>query len=56
VSVPAGGAVEVTMPLTFADLAFLGRDLRPTTEPGAFDVWLSPDAQSGEAARFALRR
>jgi beta-glucosidase len=54
VTVPAGGALEVTMPLTFADLAFLGRDLRPTTEPGALDVWLSADAQSGEPAQFEL--
>jgi len=54
VTVPAGGSVEVTLPLTFADLAFLGRDLRPTTEPGAFNVWLSADAQSGEPARFEL--
>jgi len=56
VTVPAGGSVEVTMPLTFADLSFLGRDLRPVTEPGAFDVWLSADAQSGEPARFILVR
>jgi beta-glucosidase len=56
VDVPAGGSVEVTLPLAFADLAFLGRNLAPTTEPGAFDVWLSPDAQSGEPARFELRR
>ncbi len=44
------------MPLAFADLSFLGRDLRPTVEPGAFDVWLSPDAQAGEPARFTLVR
>jgi beta-glucosidase len=56
VAVPAGGSVEVTMPLTFADLAFLGRDLRSTVEPGEFDLWLSADAQSGEPARFTLTR
>ncbi|HYD27087.1 beta-glucosidase BglX [Brevundimonas sp.] len=56
VTVPAGGSVEVSMPLKFADLLFLGQDLRPTVEPGLFDVWLSPDAQSGAPARFALTR
>ncbi|MGZ8303140.1 MAG: fibronectin type III-like domain-contianing protein, partial [Telluria sp.] len=56
VTVPAGASIEVTIPLTFADLTFLGQDLRPTVEPGEFDVWLSPDAQSGEPARFTLRR
>jgi beta-glucosidase len=53
-TVPAGGSVEVTMTLKAGDLSFLGRDLRPTIEPGLFDVWLAPDAQSGEAAQFTL--
>ncbi|HZW16817.1 MAG TPA: glycoside hydrolase family 3 C-terminal domain-containing protein, partial [Brevundimonas sp.] len=56
VTVPAGGSVEVSLPLTFTDLLFLGPDLKPTVEPGTFDVWLSPDAQSGEAAQFTLGR
>ncbi|MFA4892395.1 glycoside hydrolase family 3 N-terminal domain-containing protein [Brevundimonas sp.] len=56
VTVPAGGSVEAAMPLTFAELSFLGPDLRPTVEPGLFDVWLSADAQSGEPASFALVR
>ena len=56
VTVPAGGSVEVSLPLTFTDLLFLGPDLKPTVEPGMFDVWLSPDAQSGEAAQFTLGR
>ncbi|CAN7212195.1 glycoside hydrolase family 3 N-terminal domain-containing protein [Brevundimonas sp. LjRoot202] len=56
VTVPAGGSVEVSLPLTFADLLFLGPDLTPTVEPGAFDVWLSPDAQAGEPAPFTLTR
>ncbi|MBU1384634.1 MAG: glycoside hydrolase family 3 C-terminal domain-containing protein [Alphaproteobacteria bacterium] len=56
VTVPAGGSVEVSIPLTFADLLFLGPDLEPTVEPGLFDVWLAPDAQAGEAAQFTLNR
>ena len=56
VTVPAGGSVEVTLPLAFADLLFLGGDLKPTVEPGLFDVWLAPNAQAGEAAQFTLTR
>jgi len=56
VTVPAGGSVEVTLPLTFADLLFLGPDLTPTVETGLFDVWLAPNAQAGEPARFTLTR
>lgn len=54
VTAPANGSVEVSMTLKPDDLSFLGRDLRPTIEPGLFDVWLAPDAQSGEAAQFTL--
>lgn len=54
VVVPAGGSVEATLPLTYADLLFLGADLRPTVEPGLFDVWLAADAQSGEPVQFTL--
>ena len=56
VTVPAGGSVEVTIPLKFEDLLFLGVDLQPTVEPGEFDVWLAPNAQAGEPVRFALTR
>lgn len=56
VTVPAGGSVEVSIPLAFADLLFLGPDLTPTVEPGLFDVWLAPSAQAGEAAQFTLVR
>ena len=56
VTVPAGGSVEVSLPLKFEDLLFLGQDLKPTVEPGLFDVWLAPDAQAGEPAQFTLNR
>lgn len=56
VTVPAGGSIEVSLPLRFTDLSFLGRDLQPTVEPGQFDVWLAADAQSGEPAHFVLTR
>ena len=54
VTVPAGQTLEVTMSLKYGDLLFLGADLRPTVEPGLFDVWLAPNAQSGEPAQFTL--
>ncbi len=54
VTVPAGGSVQVSMTLKPQDLAFMGRDLALRTEPGEFDVWLAPDAQAGEPARFTL--
>ena len=56
VDVPAGGSVEVSLPLSFADLQFLGEDLKPVAEPGLFDVWLAPDAQAGEPVQFTLVR
>jgi beta-glucosidase len=49
-----GESREVSFTLKRADFAFLGRDLRPTVEPGEFDVWVSPSAATGEPARFEL--
>ena len=46
---------EVTFTLTRADLSFIGRDLRPTIEPGAFRLWVAPSAEAeGLAATFTL--
>jgi beta-glucosidase len=53
-TVPPGGAVEARFTLRRADLVYLGPDGRPSVEPGAFDLWIAPDAQSGVAARFRL--
>jgi len=54
VEVPAGRSVEVEIPLSFADLTFIGPDLSATVEPGVFDVWLCANAQSGQPASFTL--
>lgn len=54
VTAPANGSVEVAMTLKADDLSFLGRDLKPTIEPGLFDVWLASSAQTGEPAQFTL--
>jgi beta-glucosidase len=54
VTVPAGGSVEVSIPLPASDLSFLGQTLQPTLEAGLFDIWLAPNAQSGEPAQLTL--
>lgn len=44
----------LTFELTVRDLAFTGRDMAPTTEPGRFDVWVGPDANAELHATFEL--
>ena len=53
-AVPPGGAVEARFTLRREDLLYLGPDGRPGVEPGAFDLWIAPDAESGVPARFRL--
>jgi beta-glucosidase len=49
-----GASAEVEFTLRAADLAFVGRDLQPTVEPGLFDVWVAPSATQGLQASFEL--
>jgi beta-glucosidase len=49
-----GQAVDVAFTLQRGDLAFLGRDLKTTVEPGAFDLWVAPSAVAGLQGRFWL--
>lgn len=49
-----GQAVDVAFTLRRGDLAFLGRDLKTTVEPGAFDLWVAPSAVAGLQGRFWL--
>lgn len=44
--------VEFT--LTTRDLAFTGRDMRPTIEPGRFTVWVGRDSDAVHRAEFEL--
>jgi beta-glucosidase len=44
-----GASATVRFTLTRADLEFLGLDLKPTVEPGTFDVWIAPSAQADGA-------
>ncbi len=41
-----GQSEVVRFTLRAADLTFYGRDNRPTVEPGTFDVWVAPSAES----------
>jgi beta-glucosidase len=41
-----GQSETVRFTLRAADLAFYGRDNRPIVEPGTFDVWVAPSAES----------
>ncbi|RZL60751.1 MAG: beta-glucosidase BglX [Sphingomonas sp.] len=57
VALAPGARETVTFTLTRAQLEFLGQDLRPTVEPGTFDVWIAPSAQAeGVHATFELLR
>ena len=45
----------VAFTLTRADLLFVGRDLKPTVEPGRFQLWIAPSAQAdGVSGAFML--
>ena len=55
VAIAPGKTEIVTFRLRRSDLAFLGPDLRPTVEPGLFDVWVAPSAEAeGAAGTFEL--
>jgi len=44
----------VAFELAMSDLAFTGRDMRTTTEPGRFEVWVGRDAGASLHASFEL--
>ncbi|WP_294190505.1 glycoside hydrolase family 3 N-terminal domain-containing protein [uncultured Sphingomonas sp.] len=55
VSLAPGEAKQVSFTLRRADLLFIGRDLKPTVEPGRFRVWIAPSAQAdGVSGEFVL--
>lgn len=55
VAVPAGGSASVEFVLRREDLLFIGQALKPTVEPGQFDLWVAPSAQApGLSASFEL--
>ncbi len=57
VALAPGASETVSFTLTREQLQFLGLDMKPTVEPGTFDVWIAPSAQDGGAhATFDLVR
>jgi len=46
IALAPGQSQTVSFTLTPADLAFYGLQDRPTVEPGTFDVWIAPSAES----------
>ncbi|GGB29603.1 beta-glucosidase [Sphingomonas metalli] len=46
VALAPGASQTVSFTLTVDQLRYLGADLKPTVEPGTFDVWIAPSAQA----------
>jgi beta-glucosidase len=49
-----GQSATVSFTLTADDLAYVHQDLKNFAEPGAFDVWIAPNAEAGTPGRFVL--
>jgi len=49
-----GASERVAFSLSRDDLLFVGRDLQWTVEPGLFDVWIAPSAETGLQGVFEL--
>lgn len=55
VALKPGESRRVEFGLKRADLTFIGRDLKPTAEPGQFRFWIAPSAQAeGVTGLFRL--
>jgi beta-glucosidase len=46
VTLAPGASETVTFKLKREHLQFIGRDLKPTVEPGTFDLWIAPSAET----------
>lgn len=49
-----GETRRVRFELGMEDLAYLGSDGLPRTDPGAFEVWIAASAEAGQPLRFSL--
>jgi len=56
VTLAPGASAKVEFTLSRDDLRFVGPDLEWIAEPGLFDVWIAPSAQSGLKGSFELLR
>ena len=55
IALKPGERQRVSFTLRRSDLLFVGRDLRPTVEPGRFQIWIAPSAQAeGVSGAFTL--
>lgn len=55
VALAPGASRRVRFTLRREDLLFVGRDLRPSVEPGTFRLWIAPSAQAdGVSGTFEL--
>ncbi len=55
VALAPGQKETISFTLKRADLEFIGVDLKPTVEPGAFTLWIAPSAQAeGVTGTFEL--
>jgi len=50
-----GQSATVSFTLSRADLGFVHPDKKSYAEPGAFDVWIAPNAMAGTPATFVLK-
>jgi len=50
-----GQSATVSFTLSRADLGFAHPDKESYAEPGAFDVWIAPNAMGGTPATFVLQ-
>lgn len=54
VKLAPGESKRISFTLKREDLMFLGPDLKPISEAGAFDLWIAPSSLGGIAASFEL--
>jgi beta-glucosidase len=54
VTVAPGKTETVSFTIAHDQLLYVGGDLKPVVEPGPFDIWIAPDAETGLAGKFEL--
>jgi beta-glucosidase len=54
VRVKPGETAKVEFTLSRADLLFIGQEMKPTVEPGQFDIWVGPSAVGGVQTSLTL--
>ncbi len=54
VAIAAGATADVHFTIRQEDLLFVGPDMKPSVEPGWFDIWVAPSAAAGLEGSFEL--